>query len=131
VLGTGPGFFSTDAQTKGGSDEIGYADSADTNNPAALASSSIEIMSTLLGEANLGGIVSGIDFNLLAQSFNQFASQSAVSAADLAALDSFAVANGIKIANVPEPASALMMLMAGLGILRGRRRTSRYTDPKT
>jgi hypothetical protein len=38
-------------------------------------------------------------------------------------LDTFAAANGISIANVPEPASAGFMAMAGLGILRRRRRS--------
>ena len=136
---------------------IGYADSADPGNPAGLASGQIEIMYTLLGDANLDGKVNGTDFNLmatnfnqavtngwdegdfnydgkvngsdfvlLADNFNQFASQSAVSAADLAALDSFAAANGISLANVPEPMSAAMMVMAGLGMLRRRRRSSRH-----
>jgi hypothetical protein len=132
---------------------IGYADSADPGDPAGLSSGTIEIIYTLLGDANLDGKVNGTDFNLmaanfnqsvtagwdegdfnydgkvngndfvlLADNFNQFASQSAVSAADLAALDNFAVANGISLVNVPEPMSAGMMVMAGLGILRRRRR---------
>ena len=61
------------------------------------------------GDFNYDGKVNGSDFVLLADNFNQFASQSAVSAADLAALDSFAAANGISLANVPEPASAAML----------------------
>ncbi|MGA2439598.1 MAG: PEP-CTERM sorting domain-containing protein [Tepidisphaeraceae bacterium] len=40
---------------------------------------------------------------------------------DVAALDAFAAANGLLV-DVPEPASAVMMVMAGLGILRRRRR---------
>ena len=72
------------------------------------------------GDFNYDGKVNGSDFVLLADNFNQFASQSAVSAADLAALDSFAAANGISLADVPEPMSTAMMVMAGLGILRRR-----------
>jgi fibronectin-binding autotransporter adhesin len=133
---------------------IGYADSADPGNPAGLASHQIEIMYTLLGDANLDskvngadftlmaanfndsvtdgwdkgdfnydGKVNGSDFVLLANNFNQFASQSAVSAADLTALNDFAAANGISLANVPEPASGGMIVMAGFGILRRRRRS--------
>jgi len=45
-------------------------------------------------------------------------------AAAAAALDAFAAANGLSLptSSVPEPASAAMMGMAGLGILRRRRR---------
>ncbi|MGA2440153.1 MAG: PEP-CTERM sorting domain-containing protein [Tepidisphaeraceae bacterium] len=43
-------------------------------------------------------------------------------AGDVAALDAFAAANGITLADVPEPASAVTIVMAGLGILRRRRR---------
>ena len=50
---------------------LGYADSADPNNPAGLASGQIEILYTLLGDANLDGKVNGIDFNLMAADFNQ------------------------------------------------------------
>ena len=135
---------------------IGFTDSADPGNPAGLALDTIEIMYTLLGDANLDGKVNGTDFTimaanfnqavtngwdegdfnydgavngsdfvLLADNFNQFASQSAVAAADWSALEDFAAANGISLANVPEPISAGMMVMAGLGILRRRRRSSR------
>jgi hypothetical protein len=139
----GPGIMSTVAQDNSGSYGIGYADSADPGNPADLSSGTIEIMYTLLGDANLDGKVNGTDFEimatnfnqsgrswdqgdfnydgnvngsdfvLLADNFNQFASQSDVSAADLKALDSFAAANGISLANVPEPAS----LALGAGVL--------------
>jgi hypothetical protein len=76
------------------------------------------------GDFNYDGKVNGNDFVLLADNFNQFASQSSVSAADVAALDSFAAANGISLANVPEPAFASMMILAGSGILHRRRRSS-------
>jgi hypothetical protein len=51
-------------------------------------------------------------------------------AGDVAALDAFAAANGINLANVPEPASAVMIVMAGLGIARRRRRSSRQASAK-
>jgi hypothetical protein len=148
----GTGIMSSVAALNSGSYGIGYADSADPGNPAGLASGQIEIMYTLLGDANLDGKVNGTDFNLmatnfnqavtdgwdkgdfnydgkvngndfvlLAANFNQFASQSGVSSADLAALDSFAAANGISLQNVPEPACAAMIGIAGLGILQRRR----------
>jgi hypothetical protein len=71
-----------------------------------------------------GGFGSGTDFNALAANFNQGVSGGA-SAGDIAALDAFAAANGLPMpttSNVPEPASAVMMAMAGLGILSRRRR---------
>jgi len=138
---------------------IGYADANDAGNPAGLAAGQIEIMYTLLGDANLDGKVNGSDFNLmatnfnqavtagwdkgdfnydgkvngndfvlLAANFNQFASQSAISSADETALNAFAEANGISLASVPEPASAGLLLVAGLGVLRRRRRSSRQDD---
>jgi hypothetical protein len=67
---TGAGIMSTNAESNP-SYGIGYADSADPGNPAGLASGQIEIMYTLLGDANLDGKVNGTDFNLLAANFNQ------------------------------------------------------------
>jgi autotransporter-associated beta strand protein len=150
---TGTGITSSAAAANSNSYGIGYADSADPGNPAGLTSGTIEIMYTLLGDANLDGKVNGTDFAILATHFNQAvtngwdqgdfnydgsvngsdllllaanfnksANQSAVAGDDLAALDSFAAANGISLTSVPEPASAGMMVMAGLGILRRRRR---------
>jgi hypothetical protein len=46
----------------------------------------------------------------------------------LAALNSPAVANGISLENVPEPASAAKTVIAGLGILRPRRAISVLQD---
>jgi hypothetical protein len=62
---------------------------------------------------------------ILAANFNQGDGGTA-SAGDVAALDAFAVANGLSLptAGVPEPASGGMMVMAGLGILRRRRRSA-------
>jgi hypothetical protein len=76
------------------------------------------------GDFNYDGKVNGNDFVLLADNFNQFASQGGAEA-DLAALDSFATANGISLENVPEPASALTAIVA-MAILPRRRRPSRY-----
>lgn len=157
----GPGIISVNAQANSASYGIGYADAADPNNPANLSSGQIEIMYTLLGDANLDGKVNGDDFTilatdfnqsvtngwdegdfnydgsvngadfvLLAENFNQSATQSAVSAADLATLDAFAAANGISLANVPEPVSGGIAVVAGLGMLMRRsRRKSRRSSP--
>jgi autotransporter-associated beta strand protein len=84
------------------------------------------------GDFNYDGKVNGSDFLLLAANFNQSAGQSAVAADDLAAVDAFGAANGMSMSltSVPEPASAGMLVMAGLGILSRRRRSSRRSDPR-
>ncbi len=48
---------------------LGYADSADANNPANLPANQIKVMFTLLGDANLDGVVNGTDFSILAANF--------------------------------------------------------------
>ncbi len=68
---TGTGITSTAAQSNYGSYGIGYADSADPNNPAGLASGTIEIMYTLLGDANLDGTVNAEDFTLFSSHLGQ------------------------------------------------------------
>jgi autotransporter-associated beta strand protein len=152
---TGGGIISTTAQGNSLSYGIGYADSADPGNPAGLNGNQIEIMYTLLGDANLDGKVNGTDFTLMAShfndavtagwdegdfnydgkvngedflllsdNFNQMATQSAVSAADLAALDAFAAANGFSLTSVPEPGAVAMFSVGAVGLVRRRRRPS-------
>jgi autotransporter-associated beta strand protein len=70
VTWTGTGITSS-AAAANPSYGIGYADAADAGNPAGLAAGQIEIMYTLLGDANLDGKVNGTDFNLMATNFNQ------------------------------------------------------------
>jgi hypothetical protein len=129
---------------------VGYADSADTGNPASLASGTIEVAFTLLGDANLDHSVNGVDFGILAANFNKGVTgwdkgdfnydnsvngvdfgelaanfnkgAAAASASDIAALDAFAAANGL-LADVPEPVSAGLLLTAAAGVLIRRRRS--------
>ncbi|MGD0461038.1 MAG: PEP-CTERM sorting domain-containing protein [Tepidisphaeraceae bacterium] len=133
---------------------LGYADSADPGNPAGLATHQIEIKYTLLGDANLDGIVNGTDFTILATNLGKPAAawdqgdflytgtvtgadftalvtnlgkqangaDVVLPASDYAAVDAFAAANGL-MADVPEPASAGLLLIAGMGVLVRRRRS--------
>jgi autotransporter-associated beta strand protein len=66
---TGTGITSSAAAAHPSSYGIGYADSADLGNPAGLASGQIELKYTLLGDANLEGVVNGSDFSILAANF--------------------------------------------------------------
>jgi autotransporter-associated beta strand protein len=151
----GTGIISTTAQSKtnGLLYGVGYADGKDKV-VAGLTSGEIEVAYTLLGDANLDGLVNGSDFNILAANFNQSitgwdqgdfnydglvnasdfnvlaanfnqgVSIGSVSGGDLAALDAFAVANGLSLptSSVPEPASMGLLAMGAIGILVRRRR---------
>jgi hypothetical protein len=66
----GTGIISSAARTNP-TYALGYADSADPNNPANLAADQIEVMYTLQGDANLDGKVNGVDFNLMSAAFDQ------------------------------------------------------------
>jgi hypothetical protein len=93
---TGPGIISSTAQstTNGLKYGVGWADGAD-DIVTGLTSGEIEIKYTLLGDANLDGIVNGSDFSILAANFGlghtnwdqgNFAYQSAVNGTDFSAL---------------------------------------------
>jgi len=133
---------------------LGYADSADPDNPAGLSSGQIEIKYTLYGDANLDGSVNSVDFGILAANFGKSGKSwdqgaftyngtvnsidfgllaanfgksvgdlnDVVTAADWAALDAFAEANGLTN-EVPEPMSAELILLSlgGAVVLRKRR----------
>ncbi len=151
---SGPSIISsaiaTDDALSGLSYGIGYADSADLGNPADLPSGTIEIAFTLLGDANLDGTVNSEDFTPFSHNLGQSGSwdegdfnydgtvnaedftlfshnlgQSATLAAQGGALEA---ANGVSLLNVPEPATAGMVMVAGFGILRRRRRSSRRAE---
>jgi Dockerin type I domain len=74
------------------------------------------------GDFNYDGTVNSIDFGLLATNFGKSASGAAVelSAGDWSALNAFASANGLT-AELPEPATILPILIAGVVFSRRRR----------
>jgi hypothetical protein len=154
----GPGIISSAAQTttNGLRYGIGWADGAD-GVVTGLSSGQIELKYTLLGDANLDGIVNGSDFSILAANFglgatnwdqgnflygssvngSDFSALAAnfgqgdsgadvqVTQADIAALDSFAIANNLPlpaIAAVPEPATGGLFVLAGFGCLTRQRK---------
>jgi autotransporter-associated beta strand protein len=143
----GNGVMSTAAAANSGSYGLGYADSADSGNPAGLATKTIEIAYTLLGDVNLDKTVNGVDFGILAANFNKGVSRwdqgdfnydnivngvdfgklaanfnrGAIGASDVAALDAFAAANGL-LADVPEPATGSLTVLASASMLARRRR---------
>ena len=122
----GDHFHAAQTPTNGLLYGVGYADGAD-HVVAGLSPGQIEVMYTLLGDCNLdgkvdvtdfstlaanfgdgvtgwdqgdftySGMVNGTDFSDLAENFGQGASGAAVSAADVAALDAFAAANGLPL----------------------------------
>jgi autotransporter-associated beta strand protein len=75
------------------------------------------------GDLNYDGTVNGTDFGLLAGNFGKSATGASVvlPASQWAALDSFAAAHGL-LADVPEPTSASLALLAASGLAARRRR---------
>ncbi len=151
---TGGGINSSTAAANSAHFGLGYADGAD-GVVTGLSSGQIEIKYTLLGDANLDGVVSGDDFAILVSNLGKsvtawdkgdFNYDGVVSgddfallvanlgkaangadvtlpASDIAAIDAFAASHGL-MADVPEPASASLLLVAGMGMLARRRRSN-------
>ena len=144
------GIVSTAAAANAAAYGLGYADAADPGNPAGLSSGTIEVKYTLLGDANLSGVVDGTDFGIVAANFNKGVSrwdqgdfnydgvvdgadfadlaanfnQGAAGASAVASLDAFAAANGL-LADVPEPLAGTSLITAILVTTARRRRPSR------
>ncbi len=76
------------------------------------------------GDFNYDGKVDSADFGILAVNYGQSAGSNAdvVTAANWSALDAFAAANNITMAQVPEPATTALMAVGVLGVLARRRR---------
>jgi fibronectin-binding autotransporter adhesin len=146
---TGPQIISSDIAAddaaSGLSYGIGYADGAD-GVVAGLPSGEIEIMLTLLGDANLDGTINTEDFTQFSshlgqsgtvwddgdfnydgtvntEDFTLFSANLGQSDSLAAAAGTLQAADGLNVVSVPEPASVGMMVVAGFGILRRRRKS--------
>ncbi len=116
--------------------EIKYTLLGDANLDGTVNGSDFSILASNFGKGYTnwdqgnflyGSSVNGSDFAALAANFGQGdnGANAAVSAADIAALDSFAIANGLPlptIGAVPEPAADSLLLLSVVGTLYRRRR---------
>jgi autotransporter-associated beta strand protein len=113
--------------------EVAYTLDGDADLDGAVTGNDFTILASNLGKAVNGwdkgdfdydGFVTGNDFTALATNLGRAANGAdiALPAADYAALDAFAAANGL-MADVPEPASAALMVIAGMGVLARRQRS--------
>ncbi len=115
--------------------ELKYTRYGDANLDGVVSGDDFSILAANLGKSaaawdkgdfTYDGVVSGNDFALLVAKTLGKASNGAdvtLPAADLAAIDAFAAANGL-MADVPEPTTAGLLLVAGLGFIARRRRSS-------
>jgi autotransporter-associated beta strand protein/T5SS/PEP-CTERM-associated repeat protein len=111
--------------------EVKYTLYGDTNLDGAVNSIDFGTMAANFGKSgntwdqgdfDYNGTINSIDFGLLAGNFGKSLGSAGdvVTAADWAALDAFAQANGL-MAEVPEPASMGMLAVGGFLVLRRRR----------
>jgi len=145
-LWNGPGIDSSTAAASGGVYGVGFADANDPNIPG-LTSGQVEVAYTLVGDANMDGVVNGIDFSILAANFNHAVSQGwedgdfnydgrvngtdflmmtqnfnkgSLNGGDWPAIEAFAAANGISLADVPEPLASGPLALISLCLMAPR-----------
>ncbi len=131
ALGYADGADGVVAGLSSGQIEVKYTLYGDANLDGVVSGDDFSILVGNLGKAaaawdkgdfNYDGIVSGDDFALLVGNLGKAANGAslALPTADLSAIDAFAAANGL-MADVPEPASAGLLFIAGTGFLARRR----------
>jgi hypothetical protein len=133
ALGYADGADGVVAGLSSGQIEVKYTLYGDANLDGVVSGDDFTIVASNLGKSVVGwdkgdflytGLVNGDDFTDLVGNLGKASNGGAVQlpAADLAAIDAFAAANGL-MADVPEPTSAGLVLIACTGILARRRRT--------
>ncbi|MGD0462148.1 MAG: autotransporter-associated beta strand repeat-containing protein [Tepidisphaeraceae bacterium] len=119
-----------------GTIEVKYTLLGDATLTGTVTGTDFTILATNLGKSGLlnwdqgnflyspTGTITGSDFTALVTNLGKTASGGAVAlpAADWAAVDAFAAANGL-MADVPEPASIGLLTLGAIGLLTPRRRT--------
>jgi hypothetical protein len=132
ALGYADGADGVVAGLSSGQVEIKYTLYGDADLDGAVTGSDFTILAANLGKSvtawdkgdfNYDGVVNGNDFTALVSNLGKSASGAAVvlPAADYAAIDAFAAANGL-LADVPEPSAFAIIAIAGAGLCHRRRR---------
>ncbi len=120
--------------------EIAYTLAGDANLDGLVSGDDFTILAGNIGKAesawdkgdfNYDGLVNGDDFTLLVGNLGKQSNGSAIvlPAADYAAVDAFAAANGL-MADVPEPAAASFIALNLSALLLRRRRNEKKSLPR-
>jgi hypothetical protein len=134
-IGFADGADGVDSSLTSGEIEIAYAQYGDITLSGLVNANDFHILTSNFGQVVTGGwedgdflysgAVNAEDFHLLTENFGLTETGENVSmpASDWAAIDAFAAANGLAATtNVPEPMSIGLVVLAGAGALRRRRR---------
>jgi hypothetical protein len=133
ALGYADGADNIVAGLSSGQIEVRYTLLGDADLDGAVTGSDFTILASNLGKGvsrwdqgdfDYDGSVTGSDFTDLVGNLGKSASGAAVQlpASDYVAIDAFAAANGL-MSDVPEPGSASLLVIAGMGVLSRRRRS--------
>jgi fibronectin-binding autotransporter adhesin len=134
-VGFADGADGVDTSLSSGEIEVAYAQYGDITLSGLVNANDFHILTSNFGKIVTGGwedgdftysgTVNANDFHLLTQNFGKTETGEDISlpAADYAAIDAFAAANGLTVSNaVPEPTSMALVAITGAGLLARRRR---------